>query len=393
MNKFNALIFALGAALFSLPAYAQQGTIFGGGSSSVSCGQGITGCPSGPLSTTFAIRAVTGTTDTILSTDAAKLVTYSNAGAIAVTLPQATGSFAAGYATTVQNLGAGLVTITPTTSTINGAASITVATNTGCDLVSDGTNWQVAACSSLPGKFNLTNSTLLPVSTGISGFGTGVAAALGANVSGSGAICLATGSACAGGGYTLSNQQFTSGNWYWAQPYANMTAGSALVSGNIYFGTIYVPAAFTMANIGIRITSASAGGNCQAGVYAASVSTGFPTGAPLAVTAAMSTTTAGLVSGAISGGLALSANTKYWLALQCDNGSVAIAGPGLTSDTYTPWAVGVTSQAALSNSSSNYSVLYSATGTYSGGKLPTNPTVTGVQSNAVRIPAFNFSVQ
>lgn len=119
---------------------------------SVGTGAGLTGgviTTSGTISTTELIRAVTTTSDTILSSDAAKLVTYSNGSAIAVTLPQATGSFAAGFAFSVQNLGAGTVTITPTTSTINGASTLAVTTNQGCDIVSDGTNWQVSACTAV----------------------------------------------------------------------------------------------------------------------------------------------------------------------------------------------------------------------------------------------------
>lgn len=90
------------------------------------------------------VRAVTGTSDTILTTDRAKLVTFSNASAIAVTLPQSTSSatgFPAGWFIDVQNLGAGTVTITPTTSTIDGAASITLSTNQGCRIFADGTNY------------------------------------------------------------------------------------------------------------------------------------------------------------------------------------------------------------------------------------------------------------
>lgn len=90
---------------------------------------------------TGAIRAVTGTTDTVLSTDRGKLVTYSNASPIAVTLPQATGSFVSPFFFAAQNLGAGVVTITPTTSTIDGAATLTLSQNQGVQIFSDSTNY------------------------------------------------------------------------------------------------------------------------------------------------------------------------------------------------------------------------------------------------------------
>jgi len=90
---------------------------------------------------TGAVRAVIGTSDTILAADRGKLVTYSNASAIAVTLPQATGSFTTPFKFSYVNLGAGAVTFTPTTSTIDGAATLVVATGDGGDIFSDGTNY------------------------------------------------------------------------------------------------------------------------------------------------------------------------------------------------------------------------------------------------------------
>lgn len=88
------------------------------------------------------VNAQTGTTYTVLTGDRNKLVTFSNASAIAVTLPEA-GSvgFASNYVFTAVNLGAGLVTITPTTSTIDGASTITLSTNQGVTIFSDGTNY------------------------------------------------------------------------------------------------------------------------------------------------------------------------------------------------------------------------------------------------------------
>lgn len=102
------------------------------------------------LGTSQPLNAQVGTSYAMLSGDAGKLVTFSNAGAVAVSLSQATtAGFTAGYSFDAQNLGAGTVTITPATSTINAASTLTIATNRGCTVTSDGTNFQVSACTAL----------------------------------------------------------------------------------------------------------------------------------------------------------------------------------------------------------------------------------------------------
>lgn len=87
------------------------------------------------------VNAQTGTTYTVQASDKGKNVTHSNAAATAVTLPQATGSFADGWWYYTKNLGAGLVTITPTTSTINGASKLTLHRGRSGLITSDGTNY------------------------------------------------------------------------------------------------------------------------------------------------------------------------------------------------------------------------------------------------------------
>lgn len=87
------------------------------------------------------VNAQTGTSYTILTTDFRKLITHTNGSAIAVTLPQAGASFPANWFCIVQNRGAGAVTITPTTSTIDGAATLVLNTNEGAIIFSDGTNY------------------------------------------------------------------------------------------------------------------------------------------------------------------------------------------------------------------------------------------------------------
>lgn len=106
------------------------------------------------------VNAQTGTTYTILASDRGKLVTLSNAGAIAVTLPVATGAgFPAGWSAFISNIGAGTATLTPTTSTIDGAASLTLATNASILLVSDGTNYfTVRGRTTIPATNAVTNN-------------------------------------------------------------------------------------------------------------------------------------------------------------------------------------------------------------------------------------------
>jgi hypothetical protein len=139
-------------AFFAGSAFAQQQV--GGGSGSVSVTAAspcllinpTPGTGTFTVAATVPINAQTGTSYPIVSGDLCKIVTFSNAGAIAATIPQATGTFGAGAALTLQNIGVGSVTLTPTTSTVNGAATLAIPQNTGCTLVSDGTNWQVSDC-------------------------------------------------------------------------------------------------------------------------------------------------------------------------------------------------------------------------------------------------------
>lgn len=100
------------------------------------------------------INAQTGTTYAFLNTDCSKLVTFNNASAIAATLPQASNPAGGGSASglfmppcliSASNLGAGVLTITPTTSTIGGAATITLNAGQSVDIISDGVNYQVKA--------------------------------------------------------------------------------------------------------------------------------------------------------------------------------------------------------------------------------------------------------
>lgn len=91
------------------------------------------------------IRSVSGTTDTILCTDQGKTVMYTSGSAVAVTLPQASATpnscFGPNFQFGVYTVGAGTVTITPTTSQINSASTKANTQGNGNIIESDGTNY------------------------------------------------------------------------------------------------------------------------------------------------------------------------------------------------------------------------------------------------------------
>jgi hypothetical protein len=102
-----------------------------------------------PITGTGTIRAAqkvnnqTGASYTYLTGDRGKLIVRSNALAMSDTLPQPGVNFPDGWFIDVENRGAGTVTITPTSATINGAASLALTQDQGVRIVSDGTNYQI----------------------------------------------------------------------------------------------------------------------------------------------------------------------------------------------------------------------------------------------------------
>jgi hypothetical protein len=104
----------------------------------------------GGLAQSSQVHAISSTY-TVLTTDRGALLTFSNSGAFGVTLSQAGSGFEDGFYFDVQNTGVGVVTITPTTSTIDGASNITLTQNQGYRIFSNGTNYftQRGAAASL----------------------------------------------------------------------------------------------------------------------------------------------------------------------------------------------------------------------------------------------------
>lgn len=92
----------------------------------------------------WTVNAQTGTTYTLLASDKLTVVTFSNASAVAVTLPQATTSgFGNGFLVFLKNNGVGTVTVTPTTSTIGTGTALVLRTGEWAIVWSDGTNYDI----------------------------------------------------------------------------------------------------------------------------------------------------------------------------------------------------------------------------------------------------------
>lgn len=103
------------------------------------------------------VNAQTGTTYTILASDCGKVVTFNNAAAITVTLPQqSTTTTSAGFIFRFQNIGAGTVTFVKEGSeTLTGNS--TALTGAGGTIIRNSTtNWQVMGGSSIVNMFGPT---------------------------------------------------------------------------------------------------------------------------------------------------------------------------------------------------------------------------------------------
>lgn len=141
----------------------------GGTVTNVATGNGLCGGPittTGTLSTCVLQNAQTGTTYATVSGDGGKVVSLSNAGAVAVSLSQANQTgFTAGFGLDYHNIGAGAVTITATTSTFdNGLTTLGVVKGQDAYVWSDGTNYHsmlslpVMAADTVLGNFSGTSN-------------------------------------------------------------------------------------------------------------------------------------------------------------------------------------------------------------------------------------------
>ncbi len=144
--------------------------VAGGTVSSVATGCGLSGgtiTTSGTIKRDPVVNAQTGTSYAILNADCGTQIIFSNAGAVAISIAQAGGSgnFLTGWFVDYICTGAAGCTLTPATSTVNGAATLVLTINQSVRLWSNGANYfgnlgrsaagitnAIGAIGSLPGS-------------------------------------------------------------------------------------------------------------------------------------------------------------------------------------------------------------------------------------------------
>lgn len=209
-----------------------------------------------------AVRATTTTTEAIANSDQNKLVTFSNAGAVACTIAQAGsgGNFFSGWAVSLRNLGAGTVTCTPTTSTVDGAANFTLTTGQGVDLYSDGTNYFTQPGKGGGGTPGGSSGQVQYNNAGAFG---------GFTASGDATINTSTGAVTTTGlhpGY-VSGSWYSPVNWGISQP----GAGSAFPANSIACRISFIPRLVTINALGAAISTVGST-NIQLAIYTNSAS-------------------------------------------------------------------------------------------------------------------------
>jgi hypothetical protein len=221
-------------------------------------------------------------------------------------LPQAVSNFSS-FSFFTQNLGAGTVTLTPTTSTVCGSATKTLPQGWGAYLVSDGTNWQCV------GPFN----TATAVGGGVTSVGLimpGVFTVSNSPVTTSGTL-TATAAGIAGGlvYFPTTTTMATSGAFTANAPILGGGPGAAPVSGTRSGNTTQYASVGTPFNTSQCVTTDSSGNltttgsSCGAtggGGTVSSVGLSMPavftvTGSPVSVTGTLTATAAGTQGGIV----------------------------------------------------------------------------------------------
>ena len=141
---------------------------------------------------------------------------------------------------------------------------------------------------------------------------------------------------------------YIAGNWYNPFEIGAVAAGSAPASGSVRCTPFMLKSRVTMSDLGVRVTTLSAGGNVQLAIYANDPATMRPTGTVLANTGAISTAATGIFSAAIAGGNVTLEPGMYWACINSDNSTAVFQYSGTAAQLMVS-LVGSTTLAVLSN--------------------------------------------
>ena len=340
MRKFLFAAFAIWLGCST--AISQQ---IGGGSGTVTSIATSCGVSGGPITTTGTISAQvvsatqSGPNYAFQSTDCGSLVNLDNASPQIPTLPQAgSAGFEAGWFTSSCNIGAGTQTITPTTSTIGGAATFVLAGGSAAaplcvGIVSDGTNYLVVPAFTTNASV-LTSGTLAAAR---------MPALTGDCVSSAGSSVLDC---------SMPGPLYIASNWYLPYGTGNLAATTALAANIIRCHAAIMPQKVTVGALGIRISTA--GTNASLAIYASS--SGRPGAkigetAPIDVSGAAGAKTGSLLANKQIGPGGADGGRTVWLCYNGDNASTVSSGPSVAAG----W------QAGLIGSSSAAQILTAST--------------------------------
>ena len=212
----------------------------------------------------------TGTTYSLQPIDTTRLTSFANAGAVAVCLSAPASActgvtqpyfFGAGSIFSVVNTGAGTVTITCSTCTINGAATLVLTTGQGADIYGDGANFaaQQGVGVGSGGSPTFTNLTVTGTCTG----------------------CAKSFATVGQGGFIGAGFPFPYAY------YAGTTLGGAVVGSTANQVNVYqfqLLASYTISKVSVRVVTGVAASTMNFGVYSAA-------GAKLLDSGAISTAT------------------------------------------------------------------------------------------------------